>query len=43
MNVNTMRWQRMRPKGTPPHPRHGHTMNNLSNLLLIFGGINHKN
>lgn len=42
MNVSTMRWQQVRPKGTPPQPRHGHSMNNISNLLMIFGGINHK-
>lgn len=43
MNVNSMKWQRVYPKGTPPQPRHGHTMNTLSNLLIIFGGMNHKN
>lgn len=38
-----MVWQRVKPRGTPPQPRHGHSMNNLSNLLIIFGGINQKN
>ena len=32
----------MKPKGTPPQARYGHTMNALRNLLIIFGGINNK-
>jgi hypothetical protein len=36
-----MRWEQVNPKGTPPQPRHGHTMNSLRNLLVIFGGLNH--
>lgn len=39
MNVNSMQWIQVKPKGTPPQPRHGHTLNALKNLLIVFGGV----
>jgi N-acetylneuraminic acid mutarotase len=36
--VSGLRWEEIKPKGTPPLPRHGHTMTSLNNFLVIFGG-----
>ena len=43
LNVDSMKWQQIHPKGKAPEPRHGHTMNNLRNLLIIFGGMSQDN
>ena len=40
LDVNNMVWSRIYPKGHPPQARHGHTMNSLRNILIIFGGMN---
>ena len=42
LNVNSMQWERIYPKGVAPEPRHGHTMSSLRNLLVVFGGMNQK-
>lgn len=42
VNVNHMRWSQVKPKGTPPQSRHGHTMNALKNLLIVFGGVSSR-
>jgi hypothetical protein len=42
-NVQSLSWSKIEAKGKPPTPRHGHTMNSLFNLLVIFGGHDDSN
>jgi len=41
-NVSGLHWEQIKPKGTPPPARHGHTMNALNTFLVIFGGEGDK-
>lgn len=40
---SNMKWEQVNPGGIAPEPRHGHTMNVLHELLIVFGGENDKN
>lgn len=40
--VSNLHWQELKPKGNPPAPRNGHTMNALHEFLIIFGGEGDK-
>lgn len=40
--VSELRWDKIKSKGKPPAPRHGHSCNNLNNYLIIFGGLGDK-
>ena len=40
--VSALQWEKIEPKGKPPAPRHGHTMNTLQDFLIIYGGKGEK-
>ena len=42
-NIQALSWECIEAKGKPPSPRHGHTMNHLNGLLIIFGGQDDNN
>ena len=42
-NIQALSWELVVAKGKPPTPRHGHTMNSLRNLIIIFGGQDDAN
>ena len=42
-NIQSLCWEKVQGKGKPPAPRHGHSMNSLRNLLIVFGGQNNSN
>lgn len=42
-NVRSLSWERIEAVGKPPLPRHGHSMNAINNLLVIYGGQTEDN
>lgn len=38
-DASKMKWSSMPAKGTPPKPRHGHTLTLLQDRLVLFGGM----